>query len=373
MKKYVILAGAPRSGKSTLAGLLCKKYGYQHISMDSVLAAIENVFKETNIDTNNETIDNTKFISSKLGLFIKQMINSGEYAEQDYGVVIDVCQLLPEDFAKNISTDNCDIYYFGTSNITKEERLKLLREFDTKKDYTYYESDDDMLKKCEYIVNLSNYIKLSCSNYGIRYFDTTYDRQSIFNNFLNNFPYRFKLEDIKTPQDILMYMNDNFKYGWLDNNNEQHIGNLKEFRRLYRTSTIEETLKYKIGTCLEQTFLMHILLDRLNIKNKMFCTRIYEGENFNNLDEEEHMHAFLLYYLDGKVYNLEHPNWEKMGIREYNSEEEAIKIINKYYVDMAKGKSRPVTQFFDVPANLSFKEFNLYINSFDEYLKKSLC
>ena len=372
MKKYVILAGAPRSGKSTLAALLSKKYGYQHISIDSVLAAIETTFKETGIDTNNETIENTKFISSKLGKFIKQMINSGEYEEQDYGVIIDVCQLLPEDFAKNISTDNCDIYYFGTSDITNVERLKLLREYDTNKDYTYYESDEDMLKKCEYIVNLSNYIKLSCHNYGIRYFDTTYNRKELFDSFVNNFPYRLKLEDIKTPQDILMFMNDNFKYGWIDINDEKHIGNLKEFRRLYRTATISETLENNIGTCLEQTYLMHILLDRLGIKNKMFCTRIYEGENFNNLDEEEHMHAFLLYYTNDKVYNLEHPNWEKMGIHEYDDEQSAIELINKYYVDMAKGKSRPVTQFFDVPPNLSFKEFNLYINSFDEYIKKSL-
>ena len=74
------------------------------------------------------------------------------------------------------------------------------------------------------------------------------------------------------------------------------------------------------------------------------------------------MHCFVLYYLNGKVYQIEHPNWERIGIYEFKTEEEAIETINEYYVKLADGKSRPVTQFFEVPYNLSFKEFNNYIN-----------
>ena len=43
------------------------------------------------------------------------------------------------------------------------------------------------------------------------------------------------INNIKTPQDILQFMDDNIKYGWLDINNEEHIGNMKGFRTLYRT------------------------------------------------------------------------------------------------------------------------------------------
>ena len=179
-----------------------------------------------------------------------------------------------------------------------------------------------------------------------------------------------KIEEIKTPNDILEFMKSNIKYGWLDINNEEHIGNMKNFRRLYRTSTIEETLKHGLGTCIEQVNLMHTLLDKINIPNKMFCTRIYEGEEFNNLEEEEHMHCFILYHLNNKVYQIEHPNWEKIGIYEYENEEDAIKKINDYYVKMANGKSRPVTEYFEVEPNLSFKEFNAYINSLDKERKK---
>ena len=175
-----------------------------------------------------------------------------------------------------------------------------------------------------------------------------------------------KVEDIKTPNDILDYMNENIKYGWLDINNEEHIGNMKNFRKLYRTSSLEETISHGIGTCIEQVYLMSYLLNMLNIPNKMFCTRIYEGKDFNNLEAEEHMHCFVLYFQNDKVYQIEHPNWEKIGIYEYENEKSAIKVINDYYIEMVEGKSRPVTEFFKVEPKISFKEFNNYINSLDE-------
>ena len=177
------------------------------------------------------------------------------------------------------------------------------------------------------------------------------------------------IEEIKTPEDILEYMNDNIKYGWLDIENKKHIGTLKGFRKLYRTMSLEETLKNGFGTCIEQVYLMSFLLNKINIPNKMFCTRIYEDENFNDLNSDEHMHCFILYYMNNKVNQIEHPNWERIGIYEFNNEEEAIKKINKIYIEMSGGYARPVTEFFDVPVNLSFKEFNLYINSLDKKSK----
>ncbi len=174
-----------------------------------------------------------------------------------------------------------------------------------------------------------------------------------------------KINDIKSPQDILDFMKENIKYGWLDINNEEHIGNMKNFRKLYRTSSINETLSHGIGTCIEQVYLMSTLLNQLNIHNKMYCTRIYESEQFNDLDADEHMHCFLLYELNGKVYQIEHPNWERIGIYEFESYESAIYEINKYYINMSGGYARPVTEFYKVEPNLSFKEFNNYINSLD--------
>lgn len=182
-----------------------------------------------------------------------------------------------------------------------------------------------------------------------------------------------EIKDIKTPNDILEYMKGHIKYGWLDLNNEEHISNLENVRRLYRTASIEETLEHKLGTCIEQVNLMHLLLDNLGIPNKMFCTRVYEKDNFNDLDAEEHMHCFILYYQDtkdGKVHQIEHPNGERKGIYHFATEKEAIEKINAIYEEMAGGVARPVTEYYTVIPNQTFKEFNAYINSLDNSKQK---
>lgn len=178
------------------------------------------------------------------------------------------------------------------------------------------------------------------------------------------------LEDIKTPEDILKFMSENIKYGWLDINNEVHLWNMQNFRKLYRTSTIDEVLECKCGTCIEQVYLMHKLLEMINIPSKMFCTRIYEDENYEDLESEEHMHCFVLYYLNGIVYQIEHPNFDKKGIYEFENEDVAIDSINTYYTQLSGSIIRNVTQFYEVKPNLSFKEFNIYINNLDR--KKGL-
>lgn len=178
-----------------------------------------------------------------------------------------------------------------------------------------------------------------------------------------------KISDIKNPRDVLEFMKSNIQYGWLDYNKEEHINNMENFRRLYRISSVEETLEHGMGTCIEQVMLMKFLLDKIDIPNKIFCTRVYENEEFNSLDSDVHMHCFILYYDNDGVHQIEHPNWKRKGIHDYVSEEKAIYEISKIHEKMDNGKSRIVTEFYEAEPGLSFKEFNLYINGLDRYKK----
>ena len=179
-----------------------------------------------------------------------------------------------------------------------------------------------------------------------------------------------EIKDIKTPNDILTFMDENIQYGWVDINGEKHINTLHNVRRLYKVLSIEETLKYGVGTCLEQVILMSYLLDRLNIPNKMFCTRIYEPDDFDDLDADEHTHCFVLYYLDNKVVHLEHPDGDYKGLHIYDNEEIAIRETNKHYEELAGGKSRAITEFYEAIPGMSFKDFNNYVNSLDKGKRK---
>ena len=187
MKKHIIIAGVPRSGKSTISQEISHKLGYQHISMDSIIAGIKRVFPETGINSDADTDlqENIQFISSKMALFIRAMMDSGEYNECDYGMVIDIFQLMPQHYIQYIDSSVCDIYFFGTSEVTPEERYELLKKYDTPKDYTYYKSEEENKKNCADIVAISKLLKEQCRKYDLPYYDTSHDREQVLKSFLD--------------------------------------------------------------------------------------------------------------------------------------------------------------------------------------------
>lgn len=170
---------------------------------------------------------------------------------------------------------------------------------------------------------------------------------------------------LSNPEAILAYMKSNIRYGWLDSNGTQHYKEMKNFRSAYRTASISQCLEYGLGVCIEQVYLMHLLFEKAKIPSRMYCCRIYEPDDFGNLEEDEHMHCFLLYNHDNKVYHMEHPHTERAGIYEYESESSAITAIERFYIELRGGRPSPTTEFYTVEPGLTFQQFNAYINSLD--------
>nr|MCR5767021.1 hypothetical protein [Lachnospiraceae bacterium] len=83
MKNNIIIAGVPRAGKSTVSHMLFEKYGYQHVSMDSIIAGFEKCFPETGVSTYQglSSLETLRVISSKMAPFVRAMLDSGEYDE----------------------------------------------------------------------------------------------------------------------------------------------------------------------------------------------------------------------------------------------------------------------------------------------------
>ena len=114
MKNNIIIAGVPRAGKSTVSHLLSKKYGYQHISMDSIIAGFEKCFPETGVNTYQglSSLETLRVISGKMAPFVRAMLDSSEYDEFEPGMVLDMYQLLSEDYDKYIVGEKCEVNYY---------------------------------------------------------------------------------------------------------------------------------------------------------------------------------------------------------------------------------------------------------------------
>ena len=186
MKNNIIIAGVPRAGKSTLANKLSKKCGYQHVSMDAIVAGFEEVFPELGIAwwpskaTDMPPLDVLRGVSGKIALFIKAMLDSGEYDEFEPGAVFDVYQLFPEDYIKYLSGKNCDIVYLLTSDVTPEERFSIQKTYDTEKDYSFHTPDDELRKSSVELVEQSKFIREQCIKHSLLYYETAKDRDNVF-------------------------------------------------------------------------------------------------------------------------------------------------------------------------------------------------
>lgn len=189
MKNNIIISGVPRAGKSTISHILSKEYGFQHVSMDSIIAGFEKCFPDTGVNTYQglSSLDTLRVISSKMAPFVRAMLDSGEYDEFAPGMVLDMYQLLPEDYDKYIRGTNCEIVYFITSDVTPEERFQIQKKYDTEKDYTFYKSDEELREGAEYIVEQSLLMKKQCEEYGLPYYETAREREQVFLRFLRDF------------------------------------------------------------------------------------------------------------------------------------------------------------------------------------------
>ncbi len=171
---------------------------------------------------------------------------------------------------------------------------------------------------------------------------------------------------LNSPAELMEYMDLNIQYGWIDKNGGRHENDLTGLRENYRVSSLEETLNSHLGTCIEQANVIKTFFDRIGRETKVFCHRSYETED--NFDKEVRMHCFVLFKGKEKWYHFEHSNQGRKGIHPYNSVEEAIQDITSGYKE--KGDIRKITEIPELPAGLSFKEFNEYVNSFDNDTKK---
>lgn len=189
------------------------------------------------------------------------------------------------------------------------------------------------------------------------------DGNEVLYNNVNNRIKEFNM--IKTENELMDFMNKNITYGWQEPTGELHFNNLTNFRRNYRVNSIERALSNGLGTCIEQAKIIKSFFDRIGLENKLFCHRGYESEE--NLDKDIRMHCFVLFKYNNIWYHFEHSNRPKRGIKPYENIDQAIADITSGF---EKQDIRVLTEIPNIPDNITFKELNEYVNSFDEIYKK---
>lgn len=176
--KNVLIIGASRTGKTTLATIICQKYNYQYISGDSIRNSLIKIFPETNITIKMATKD------KRLCEYIKHLTQENNFhLKGNLNYVID---------STNITINNALKYFnkyliivLGCTKLNKDEYLKNIRNNDTEKDWTFYHDDEYLLLECEHSIEKSKKLKKECIKKNIKYFEMSHNREEKLYEILN--------------------------------------------------------------------------------------------------------------------------------------------------------------------------------------------
>ena len=171
--KHIIIAGAPRSGKTTVSRELTSFSGCVHYRLDSIKRAVFEIFCPGNKDWH--------FASKMTVKIIQKLVddNNQESTRKEY-FIFDTPHLYPEDVA-TLNKDEFLIVFVGYTDVDVDEKVDTILRYDAKTCWTQKLSREKLKSLVEGNVSFSKEIKVQCEKYGIPYFDVSYDPINVLN------------------------------------------------------------------------------------------------------------------------------------------------------------------------------------------------
>ena len=184
--KNVLIMGVGRAGKTTLSHMLKDKVKtYNLIHSDSIKWGIirgkgEEKYYRTNIKEQKE-FEHSEFFQKTLLEIFNSLANKDN---NEYGYILEAGQLQAKTVSEMIDFDKTIVICLGLGNLTKEEIIKLCREHDTEKDWSYNMPYEYLEAHAAKWYETNEEFKIECPKYGIKYIDTTKDRKQALNEAL---------------------------------------------------------------------------------------------------------------------------------------------------------------------------------------------
>ena len=188
MKKNILVIGAARCGKTTLAKKLNKEYGYSVISIDDIVSGMQ-AYPKLNIHHNGDTEITTK----NLGPFLEKYFVELSEGSNFYGGIKFVIEGTHIDFEKLMPLLQSEKYKAKYEIIgltineeTSEDLYNNMKKYDTEDDWTYWVEDGKLKEDAKYIIDKNKIFDENFKKYKIKSYDTSYDREKVFNKIISD-------------------------------------------------------------------------------------------------------------------------------------------------------------------------------------------
>lgn len=174
-----------------------------------------------------------------------------------------------------------------------------------------------------------------------------------YNNYFKTSFIKDNFSDIDTPFELMDFMNKKMIYGFVDEEGEKHIYNLKGISPDYKTKSLDSILKSGVGNCIDQAKIQQAFFNNKGIENKIYCF-LYQDMYSDKIK----VHSITLYKENDKWYHFEHAFYNYRGIHEFDNIDELIYSFKEKCLSNAKVIS--VKEINEIPSNITLLEFINY-------------
>ncbi len=184
--KNILIMGIGRAGKTTLSNMIKDKYNsYSLIHSDSLKWGLirgedKEKYYRQNVDKQKE-FEHGEYFQKSLLEFFNSLISNDK---NKYGYILESGQLYPKYVHKMIDFSNTIVICLGLGNLTSSEIVELCIEHDKEEDWSYGLPREYLAKHAEDWYNCNEMLKEECNKYGIKYIDTSKNREEVLKNIL---------------------------------------------------------------------------------------------------------------------------------------------------------------------------------------------
>ena len=188
MKKNILIIGASRCGKTSLARKLHTECDYSVISIDDIISGLA-AYPTLNICHNGDRDITAQNLAPFLEKYLIELSEGPNfYSGVKFaieGSYVDFERLMPfvqsEKYRRKY-----EIIGLTINEETPDELYQNIRKHDTEDDWTFWLTDEDLMKEANGIVAKNQFFLEKFEKYHIKSYDTSHDREMVLKTIITD-------------------------------------------------------------------------------------------------------------------------------------------------------------------------------------------